>query len=72
MKNFRYKGGKPLENEQVRRVIADGGGQAQRQRPPGHPRLRHRAGDPRHGRGRQRALVESVVDEIVDVLGRAA
>ena len=37
----------------VKAVIAAGRGRAERQRPPRHPPLGHRAGDPRDGRGRR-------------------
>jgi phosphoglucosamine mutase len=72
LKNFKHKGGKPLENEQVRRVIADGEGKLG-----GNGRLVIRASGTEPvirimGEGDNAALVESVVDEIVDVLGRAA
>ena len=72
LKNFRHKGGKPLENEQVRRVIADGEGKLG-----GSGRLVIRVSGTEPvirimGEGDNAALVESVVDEIVDVLGRAA
>ena len=53
MKNFRFNGGQPLENDQVQARDRRGGGQAERQRPARHPPVRHRAGDPRDGRGRQ-------------------
>jgi phosphoglucosamine mutase len=72
MKNFRHKGGKPLENESVKRVIAAGEGKLN-----GGGRLVIRASGTEPvirvmGEGDNAALVESVVDEIVDVLGQAA
>jgi phosphoglucosamine mutase len=72
LKNFRHKGGKPLENEQVKRVIADGEGKLGRG---GRLVIRASGTEPViriMGEGDNAALVESVVDEIVDVLGRAA
>ena len=72
MKNFRYNGGQPLQNENVRRVIED----AQLKlgctgrlviRPSGtEPVIRVM------GEGDNADLVESVVNDIVDVLGKAA
>jgi phosphoglucosamine mutase len=72
MKNFRHKGGKPLENEQVKRAIAEGEGKLN-----GSGRLVIRASGTEPvirvmGEGDNAALVESVVNEIVDVLGQAA
>jgi len=72
LKNFRHKGGKPLEDEQVKRVIAAGTDKLN-----GHGRLVIRASGTEPvirimGEGDNAALVESVVDEIVDVLARAA
>lgn len=72
MKNFRHKGGKPLENERVKRVIAEGEGKLT-----GSGRLVIRASGTEPvirvmGEGDNAALVESVVNEIVDVLGEAA
>jgi phosphoglucosamine mutase len=72
MKNFRFKGGMPLENDQVKRVIAeaesklDGSGRLVI-RPSGtEPVIRVM------GEGDNADLLESVVNDIVDVLGRAA
>jgi phosphoglucosamine mutase len=72
MKNFRYKGGQPLDNDNVRRVIADaetklaGAGRLVI-RPSGtEPVIRVM------GEGDDADLVAAVVDDIVDVLGRAA
>ena len=72
MKNFRYKAGKPLENDQVRRAIAqaesklNGGGRLVI-RPSGtEPVIRVM------GEGDDAVLVESLVQDIVDELGRAA
>jgi phosphoglucosamine mutase len=72
LKNFRHKGGKPLEDEQVKRVIAAGADKLN-----GNGRLVIRASGTEPvirimGEGDNAALVESVVDEIVDVLARAA
>jgi phosphoglucosamine mutase len=72
MKNFRHKGGKPLENERVKAVIAAGEGKLN-----GGGRLVIRASGTEPvirvmGEGDNAALVESVVDEIVNVLGEAA
>jgi phosphoglucosamine mutase len=72
MKNFRHKGGKPLENERVKRVIAEGEGKLT-----GSGRLVIRASGTEPvirvmGEGDNAALVESVVNEIVDVLSEAA
>jgi phosphoglucosamine mutase len=72
MKNFRYKGGQPLDNDNVRRVIADaetklGTGGRLVIRPSGtEPVIRVM------GEGDNADLVASVVDDIVEVLGRAA
>jgi phosphoglucosamine mutase len=72
MKNFRYRAGQPLEDEQVQRAIAaaegrlNGGGRLVI-RPSGtEPVIRVM------GEGDDAVLVESLVDEIVEVLGRAA
>jgi phosphoglucosamine mutase len=72
MKNFRYKAGRPLEDERVQRAIAsaegrlNGGGRLV-VRPSGtEPVIRVM------GEGDDAVLVESLVDEIVEVLGRAA
>ena len=67
LKNVRYKGGKPLENTLVKAAIEEGEAASAR-RPPGDPALRHRAADPRHGRGRRQKLVETVVNDIVGVI----
>jgi len=72
MKNFRYKSGRPLENDQVQRVIADaqaklGGAGRLVIRPSGtEPVIRVM------GEGDNADLVESVVNDIVDVLAKAA
>ena len=72
MKNFRYKGGQPLENDNVRRVIEDaearlGGAGRLVIRPSGtEPVIRVM------GEGDNADLVAAVVDDIVDVLGKAA
>jgi phosphoglucosamine mutase len=72
MKNFRYTGGKPLENDNVQKAIAEaelklhGNGRLVI-RPSGtEPVIRVM------GEGDNAGLVESVVDDIVDVLGKAA
>jgi phosphoglucosamine mutase len=72
MKNFRFKGGQPLENDNVRRVIADaetklaGAGRLVIRRSGTEPVIRVM------GEGDDADLVEAVVNDIVDVLGRAA
>jgi phosphoglucosamine mutase len=72
MRNVRYKGGQPLESEQVKRVIAEselrlnGGGRLVI-RPSGtEPVIRVM------GEGDDAALVEAVVNDIAESLGRAA
>ena len=72
MKNFRFKGGRPLENDQVKRAIAEaeqklnGGGRLVI-RPSGtEPVIRVM------GEGDNAELVESLVDDIVNELGKAA
>jgi phosphoglucosamine mutase len=72
MKNFRFKGGQPLEDDEVKRVIAeamaklDGSGRLVI-RPSGtEPVIRVM------GEGDNADLVESVVNDIVDTLGKAA
>jgi phosphoglucosamine mutase len=72
LKNFRHKGGTPLEHDEVKRVIAAG-----KDKLDGNGRLVIRASGTEPvirimGEGDNAALVESVVDEIVDVLARAA
>jgi phosphoglucosamine mutase len=72
MKNFRHKGGRPLENEKVKRAIAEGEGKLT-----GSGRLVIRVSGTEPvirvmGEGDNAALVESVVDDIVLVLGQAA
>ncbi len=72
MRNFRYKLGKPLENDQVRRAIADaetrlnGGGRLVIRLSGTEPVIRVM------GEGDDAVLVESLVNGIVDELGRAA
>jgi phosphoglucosamine mutase len=71
MKNFRYKGGQPLENDQVKRAISD----AQTKLNGGRLVIRPSGTEPVirvMGEGDNIELVEAVVDDIVDVLGRAA
>ena len=53
LKNVRYTKGKPLEDAKVQLAIKGARAEAQRPRPPGDPPVRHRAGDPRDGRGRR-------------------
>ena len=72
LKNFRFKGGMPLENDQVKRAIAaaevklNGSGRLVI-RPSGtEPVIRVM------GEGDNADLLESVVNDIVEVLGRAA
>jgi phosphoglucosamine mutase len=70
MKNFRYKGGQPLENEAVRRVIDEA-----KLKLNGCGRLVIRASGTEPvirvmGEGDNADLVESVVNDIVDVLGQ--
>jgi phosphoglucosamine mutase len=68
LKNVRYRGGKPLENSQVRSAIEDA-----EQRLNGHGRLVIRPSGTEPvirvmGEGDDKALVEEVVDGIVDAL----
>jgi phosphoglucosamine mutase len=68
LKNVRYRSGEPLENSQVRSVIADA-----ESRLNGHGRLVVRPSGTEPvirvmGEGDDRALVEEIVDGIVDVL----
>ena len=53
LKSVRTDGGRPLENGRVRKMIDDATGRLGTPRPPRRPRLRHRTGDPRHGRRRR-------------------
>ncbi len=53
LKNVRYKQGKPLEDADGEARHQRRAGAPERQRPPGDPPLRHRAGDPGDGRGRR-------------------
>jgi phosphoglucosamine mutase len=72
MKNFRYDGGQPLENDQVKRVIAEG--QA-RLNGSGRLVIRPSGTEPVirvMGEGDDADLVEEVVNGIVEVLGKAA
>ena len=71
MKNFRYKGGQPLEDDQVKRAISD----AQVKLNGGRLVIRPSGTEPVirvMGEGDNVDLVEAVVNDIVDVLGRAA
>ena len=52
LKNVRYASGSPLEDTRVVKAIDAGKAKLGAVRPPRDPALRHRAGDPRHGRGR--------------------
>jgi phosphoglucosamine mutase len=68
LKNVRYRSGKPLENSKVRSVIEDA-----EQRLNGHGRLVVRPSGTEPvirvmGEGDDKALVEEIVDGIVDVL----
>jgi phosphoglucosamine mutase len=72
LKNVRYKSGKPLENGKVRTAIKDG-----EERLNGHGRLVIRPSGTEPvirvmAEGDDQALVEEVVDGIIDALGRAA
>jgi phosphoglucosamine mutase len=72
MKNVRYAGGQPLENDRVKQVIADAqsklaGSGRLLIRPSGtEPVIRVM------GEGDNAQLVETVVNDIVESLGRAA
>lgn len=71
MKNFRYNGGQPLENDKVKRVISDAeaklnGGRLVIRRSGTEPVIRVM------GEGDNIEIVEAVVNDIVDVLGHAA
>src|SRR5687768_6269527 len=72
MKNFRYAGGQPLDSDKVRRVIADAQSKLGNNgrlvvRPSGtEPVIRVM------GEGDNADLVEAVVNDVVEVLGRAA
>jgi phosphoglucosamine mutase len=72
MRNFRYKAGRPLEDEAVRRAIADAEGKLNGSgrlviRPSGtEPVIRVM------GEEDDAVLIETLVNDIVDVLGRAA
>ncbi len=71
MKNFRYKGGQPLESDQVKRAISD----AEVKLNGGRLVIRPSGTEPVirvMGEGDNVELVEAVVDDIVDVLGHAA
>ena len=72
LKNFRYRGGKPLDDSNVQSAI-----HAAEQRLNGHGRLLVRSSGTEPvirvmGEGDDRVLVEEVVDQIVDALGHAA
>ena len=72
MKNFRYKGGQPLENDHVQRVIATA---MERLANSGRLVIRPSGTEPVirvMGEGDNADLVETVVNDIVDVLGKAA
>ena len=71
MKNFRYKGGRPLEDDQVKRAISD----AMAKLNGGRLVIRPSGTEPVirvMGEGDNIDVVEAVVNDIVDVLGRAA
>jgi phosphoglucosamine mutase len=71
LRNFRHSGGKPLENEQVKRVIAE----AQARLSGGRLVIRPSGTEPVirvMGEGDNVDVVEAVVDDILEVLGRAA
>ena len=53
LKNVRYRSGKPLDDAEVKSAIMRRRKAAQRPWPAAGPLLRHRAGDPRDGRGRR-------------------
>jgi phosphoglucosamine mutase len=52
MKNFRYKGGQPLESDKVKSVIHQAEIRLGTTGRLVHPAIGDGAGDPRHGRGR--------------------
>ncbi len=71
MKNFRFKGGVPLENDNVKRAIAE----AEVRLNGGRLVIRPSGTEPVirvMGEGDNPDLLESVVNDIVEVLGRAA
>ena len=71
MKNFRHKGGRPLEDDQVKRAISD----AEAKLIGGRLVIRPSGTEPVirvMGEGDNVDLVEAVVNDIVEVLGRAA
>ena len=53
LRNVRFKGGRPLEDDNVVKAIAAAREKLGDQRPARHPPLRHRAGDPGDGRSRR-------------------
>ena len=53
LKNVRFSGGKPLESAPVKAAIEDARNRLGEYRPPGHPPVRHRTADPRHGGSRR-------------------
>ena len=72
MKNFRYKGGMPLENDNVQKAIADA---QQKLNGSGRLVIRPSGTEPVirvMGEGDNADLVETIVDDIVEVLGKAA
>ncbi len=72
MKNFRYEGGRPLEDDRVKRAIAEA---QSRLNGSGRLVIRPSGTEPVirvMGEGDNAELVEAVVNDIVDVLGRAA
>ena len=54
LENVRFKNGSPLADEKVKSVIKAVGSAPQRHGPASGAQIRHRARDPRHGRGRRR------------------
>jgi phosphoglucosamine mutase len=72
LKNVRHKGGKPLDDSDVKSAISDG-----EKRLNGHGRLLIRSSGTEPvirvmGEGEDRILVEDIVDTIVSALGQAA
>ena len=72
LQNVRYANGSPLEHDAVKSAIDLGKERLGTERPPRHPPVGHRAGDPRDGRGRRRAPRAQVVGDIVEAVRKAA
>jgi hypothetical protein len=53
LKNVRFAGGQPLDDETVKAVIAEAEQELNGTRPPGDPQIGDRAADPRDGRRRR-------------------